>query len=217
MAGIFEYATGSDSFSAIRPNYDARSVMLTAHVFNPRSGFFENPRSLSHNGDVCKVKKVHKAIPASTKLAVSVGNWYFYRAEVLGGALWCFEFKRKSDESAFSFVTESLLVRASMSAPLQRVRLLLPEHPYANVPELDFVWNARRIHAHSELVPHELAAFKKLTGETSNFIVEATQDDSELTSWEFATIEKAKPSTKKVIKSKTGKAVAINRVKKLKL
>lgn len=217
MAGIFEYATGSDSFSALRPNYDARSVTLTAHVFNPKSGFFENPRSLTHGSDVCKVKKVHKAIPASTKLAISVGNWYYYRAEVLGGALWCFEYKRKSDDSAFSFVTEFLLIRASMSAPLHRVRLLLPEHPYANVPELDFVWNARRIQNHSDLVAHELAAFKKLTGETSSYVVEATQADDELTSWEFATIEKAKPSTKKIIKNRTGKTVAINRVKKLRL
>lgn len=214
MATLFEYATGSDSFQAAQ-GHAPRGANLTALVYNTKSGFFENPRSLTNGGDVCKVDKVHKAMPASTVLAVNPGNWYYYRTEVRAGALWCFEYRQRAG-GVFEFDTQFLLVRIYQDAPLQRVRLRLPDHPYANVTELDFVWNAQRIKTHDKLTPHELAAFKKLIGETSDYVVEATQDDSELGSWEFSEIERAKPKTKKVVRVKN-KPVAIQRVKRLRL
>jgi len=212
---LIEYCTGSDSFSA-RGSTPSRSVSLTALVYNTRSGFFENPRSLTNGGDVCKVDKVHKAMPASTVLAQSPGNWFYYRTEVRSGSLWAFELKRRTG-GPFAFETEMLLVRFYLKAPLYRVRIFLPDHPFANVSELDFVWNAQRIRTHDQLSPDELNAFKKLTGETSEFVVDVTQQDEELPSWSFTEMEKAAPKTKKLVKSKDKTPLAINRVKKLRL
>jgi hypothetical protein len=212
---LIEYWTGQDSFSA-RGSIPGRTVSLTAMVYNTRSGLFENPRSLTNGGDVCKVDKVHKAMPASTVLAASAGNWYCYRTQVRSGSLWAFELRKKS-VGMFSYDTETLLVRFYQKAPLMRVKLLLPEHPFANVPELDLVWNAQRIHDSTQLGQDELNAFKKLTGETSDFVVSVTQDPVELASWEFTEIEKAAPKVNKLVRSASRAPVAINRVKRLRL
>lgn len=211
---LIEFATGSDNFPSVAGG-ESRSVQLTALVYNTKSGLFENPRSLSNGGDVCKVEKVHKAMPASTVVAPSPGNWYYYRTEARGGSLWAFELKRRSG-GPFSFESELLLVRFYVKSPLQRVQLSLPDHPYANVTELDFMWNCQHVRTHDKLLLEELAAFKKLTGETSNYVVEATQDMAELPSWKFTEIEKAAPKTKKVVRSKN-KQVAIQRVRKVRL
>jgi hypothetical protein len=214
MSGIFEYVTGSDSFRAAQ-GHDPRAVTLTALVYNPKSGLFENPKYLTNKGDVCKVDKVHKVVPASNVLAVSPGNWYYYRAEVRSGALWCLVYKKRSG-GIFEFDTQTLLVRSFRNASLLRAQLSFPEHPHANLTYLDFIWNAQRVVSHDKLTANELAAFKKLLGATSNFVVEATQKDSELSSWSFTELEKAKPQIRKTIKVRD-KPIAIQRVKRLKL
>lgn len=119
-------------------------------------------------------------IPATTKFTANVaGSWYRSRHEVQEGTEVLIEYRRRDASGGFGESVEYLMFIASSTAPLYQLRIDLPEHHNAAVPNLHFEGRFDIVNEDKMLSPIAVTQWKDFFGLDNDFNVSDVLDPNQ--------------------------------------